>query len=212
MSTLAGIFKRKTVVEKKITTLDAINKLKETIELLEKKTTHIENKVGIEIRTAKENGMKNKRLALTALKRKRRLEKQLAQIDGTISTLEFQVDALENANTNVAVFDSMKYASEALKNAQMDPDDAHDIMDDIAEQKELQDEISQTLSSFVQNNSEYDDDELLAELKELEGIDEQNETPENETFPEIPDEELPSKEKRKKSLDDDMKGLSAWAS
>ena len=41
--------------------------------------------------------------ALMALKRKKRLEKQLQQIDGTLSTIEFQREALENAQTNTEV-------------------------------------------------------------------------------------------------------------
>ena len=56
--------------------------------------------------------------ALNALKRKKRLEKQLQQIDGTLSTIEFQRQALENANTNTEVLNSMKYAANALKQAQ----------------------------------------------------------------------------------------------
>ena len=208
---LAGFFSRKTEADKKPRTIDAIAKLKETIDLLEKKSAHIECKVQMEIRIAKENGSKNKRQALTALKRKRRLEKQLLHIDGTISTLEFQVDALENANTNVEVLSSMKFASEALKNAQMDPEDAHNIIDDIAEQKDLQDEISEALSSFVQNNGEYDDDELLAELRELEESEVEDEHPKIETLPDVPTSKLPSREQRKNSVDDVMKELATWA-
>ena len=56
--------------------------------------------------------------ALNALKRKKRLAKQLQQIDGTLSTIEFQRQALENANTNTEVLNSMKYAANALKQAQ----------------------------------------------------------------------------------------------
>ena len=209
MSLFSGILGDKTKKSKPPNTLDAIQKLKETVELLEKKSTHIESKVQAEIRTAKENGPRNKRLALTALKRKRRLEKQLLQIDGTLSTLDFQIDALENANTNVEVLGSMKFASDALRNAQMDPDDAHDIMDDIAEQKEIQDEISQTLSSFIPSNADYDDDELLAELEDLEKEDELSET---NILPEVPDSDLPTKTKRKLSADDDIKELAEWAS
>ena len=37
--------------------------------------------------------------ALQALKRKRQYEKQLQQIDGKLSTIEFQKEALENATT-----------------------------------------------------------------------------------------------------------------
>ena len=56
-------------------------------------------------------------VALNALKRKKRLEKQLTQIDGTLSTIEFQREALENANTNTEVLKTMGYAAKALKSA-----------------------------------------------------------------------------------------------
>lgn len=55
--------------------------------------------------------------ALQALKRKKRYEQQLAQIDGTMLTIEQQREALEGANTNTAVLTTMKTASDALKSA-----------------------------------------------------------------------------------------------
>ena len=55
--------------------------------------------------------------ALNALKRKKRLEKQLQQIDGTLSTIEFQRESLENAQTNTEVLRNMSYAAKALKAA-----------------------------------------------------------------------------------------------
>lgn len=55
--------------------------------------------------------------AIQALKRKKRYEKQLAQIDGTLSTIEMQREALEGANTNTAVLKAMKDAAESLKHA-----------------------------------------------------------------------------------------------
>lgn len=51
-------------------------------EILNKKQIYIEKKVEEETKIIKENASKNKRLALAALKRKKRLEKQLEQIDG----------------------------------------------------------------------------------------------------------------------------------
>ena len=56
-------------------------------------------------------------VALQALKRKKRYEKQLQQIDGTLSTIEFQREALENASTNTEVLKVMGVASKALKSA-----------------------------------------------------------------------------------------------
>lgn len=55
--------------------------------------------------------------AIQALKRKKRYEKQLQQIDGTLSTIEMQREALESANTNTAVLTTMKNAADALKAA-----------------------------------------------------------------------------------------------
>lgn len=55
--------------------------------------------------------------ALQALKRKKRYEQQLAQIDGTMLTIEQQREALEGANTNNAVLTTMKTAADALKSA-----------------------------------------------------------------------------------------------
>jgi len=55
---------------------------------------------------------------MMALKRKKRLEKQLTQIDGTLSTIEFQREALENSSTNTEVLKNMSFAAKALKSAQ----------------------------------------------------------------------------------------------
>lgn len=54
-------------------------------------------------------------MALQALKRKKRYEEQLNRIDGTLSTIEFQREALENANTNTEVLKNMGLAAKAMK-------------------------------------------------------------------------------------------------
>ena len=46
-----------------------------------------------------------------------RYDKQLQQIDGTLSTIEMQREALEGANTNTAVLTTMNDAAKALKKA-----------------------------------------------------------------------------------------------
>lgn len=56
-------------------------------------------------------------VALQALKKKKRYEKQLQQIDGTLTTIEMQREALESANTNTAVLQTMNDAAKALKAA-----------------------------------------------------------------------------------------------
>ncbi len=56
-------------------------------------------------------------MALQALKRKKRYENQLQQIDGTLTTLEYQREVLENASTNAEVLKVMSSASKAFKGA-----------------------------------------------------------------------------------------------
>lgn len=56
-------------------------------------------------------------VAIQALKRRKQYEKQLHQIDGTLSTIEFQREALENASTNTEVLSVMGQAAKALKSA-----------------------------------------------------------------------------------------------
>lgn len=56
--------------------------------------------------------------AIQALKRKKRFEKQLKQIDGTLSMIEMQREALEGAKTNAATITTMKQASDAMKAVQ----------------------------------------------------------------------------------------------
>ncbi|KRG03991.1 charged multivesicular body protein 4b isoform X1 [Drosophila mojavensis] len=211
------------------TTGEAIQKLRETENMLIKKQEFLESKIEEELNTARKNASKNKReLALQALKKKKRLEKQLQQIDGTLSTIEMQREALESANTNTAVLTTMKNAADALKSAHqnMDVDKVHDMMDDIAEQQDVAREISDAISNPVAFGADLDDEDLERELDELEqenfdkeiiGIPEP--TP---TLPEAPTEDLPEKVKEKKKAvpaavvtdeedDPDMKQLIAWS-
>nr|XP_014127626.1 charged multivesicular body protein 4b [Zonotrichia albicollis] len=158
--------------------------------------------------------------ALQALKRKKRYEKQLAQIDGTLSTIEFQREALENANTNTEVLKNMGFAAKAMKAAHdnMDIDKVDELMQDIAEQQELADEISTAISKPVGFGEEFDEDELMAELEELEQEELDKNLleisgPETVPLPNVPSISIPSKPAKKKEEeeDDDMKELEAWA-
>merc|ERR550532_3390879 len=131
-----------------VTTGEAIQKLRETEDMLMKKQEFLEKKIDQEVATARKNAKTNKRSALQALKRKKRYDKQLQQIDGTLSTIEMQREALEGANTNTAVLTTMNDAAKALKkaNADLDVDKVHDMMDDIAEQQDVAKEISEAIS------------------------------------------------------------------
>lgn len=211
-----------------VSTGEAIQKLRETEEMLMKKQDFLEKKIDQEVATAKKNAKTNKRAAMQALKRKKRYDKQLQQIDGTLSTIEMQREALEGANTNTAVLTTMNDAAKALKkaNADLDVDKVHDMMDDIAEQQDVAKEISEAISNPVAFGQEFDEDELEAELdalgEELE-LEEQEELDKQlldvgpiKTLPDVPSavpaNPQPAAKKKETEEDPDMAELAAWAS
>ncbi|KRX56594.1 Charged multivesicular body protein 4b [Trichinella sp. T6] len=204
---------------------EAIQRLRETEEMLVKKQEYLEKKIESEVATAKRYGTKNKRLALHALKRKKQYEKQLQQIDGTLATIEFQREALENASTNTEVLNVMGHAAKALKAAHnnMDVDKVHDLMDDISEQQDVANEISEAISNPIGLNQDVDEDDLMAELEELEQeeLDKQllNVAP-TPKLPDVPSTTSPeikeasqtdSSSKQSHEEDEMLKELKAWA-
>ncbi|XP_012267505.1 charged multivesicular body protein 4b [Athalia rosae] len=207
-------------------TAEAIQKLRETEDMLMKKQDFLEKKIDTEKQTARKNGTTNKRAAIQALKRKKRYEKQLLQIDGTLSTIEMQREALEGANTNTAVLTTMNSAAAALKAAHqhMDVDQVHDMMDDIAEQQDVAREISDAISNPVAFGQDVDEDELERELEELEqeeldkellGVGGITSTDELPAVPATSVPTAPSKARSKakaEDVDDDLKELESWAS
>ncbi|XP_067325660.1 transmembrane 9 superfamily member 1 [Anolis sagrei] len=203
---------------------EAIQKLRETEEVLVKKQEFLEQKIQQELQSAKKHGTKNKRAALQALKRKKRYEQQLGQIDGTLSTIEFQREALENATTNTEVLKTMSDAARAMKEAHqhMDIDKVDDLMAEITEQQDIAQQISDAISKPVGFGDDVDEDELLAELEEMEQEDLDKEllnvgepTPE---LPSVPASRLPAVPASKVPAaavdddDEDMKQLAAWVS
>lgn len=202
--------------DKAPTPQEAIQRLRETEEMLQKKSDFLEKKIEQEIAVAKKNGTKNKRAALQALKRKKRFEKQLQQIDGTLSTIEFQREALENASTNTEVLRVMGDAAKALKSAHknMNVDDVHSLMDDVAEQQEIANEISDAISNPVGFGQDVDEDDLMKELEDLEQENLEEELVNIGPLPSVPSTrpEAPAKVKPTAADDDDMRELEMWAS
>ncbi|KAG7462211.1 charged multivesicular body protein 4c-like [Solea senegalensis] len=196
------------------TAQEAIHKLRETEEMLTKKQDYLEKRIEQELMVAKKHGTKNKRAALQALKRKKRLEQQLTQIDGTLSTIEFQREALENSHTNTEVLKNMGVAAKAMKRIHESTDlgKIDDLMLDITEQQDLAQEISDAISR--PSGEMFDEDELMAELAELE----QEALEETMSdLPSAPTIKLPSTRptqrattKKRVEDDDDMRMLASW--
>ncbi|EDK40636.2 hypothetical protein PGUG_04734 [Meyerozyma guilliermondii ATCC 6260] len=146
----------------------AIVELREHIQMLHKKRSHLESQIADQDALARKHISTNKALAKNALKRKKGYETNLMKIENQIDTLETQLTSIEGANLNLETMKAMKQGAQAMKqiHGEYDVDKVETTMDDIREQVELADEISDAISRPV--GTEYvDEDELDEELAML---------------------------------------------
>ena len=114
---------------------------------------------------------KDKKSALFAMKRKKMYEAEIEKIQGSKMTLETQIMSLESSVQNMETFKAMKAGQTAMKNIRqnVDVDNVDDIMDDIREEMETANEISEAIGRPIDDMA-YDDEELLNELNEMEEL------------------------------------------
>ncbi|KJE92915.1 hypothetical protein CAOG_03797 [Capsaspora owczarzaki ATCC 30864] len=195
---------------------DAIQHLRETIETLEKREKFLEKKMEAELETAKRLVSKNKKGAMLALKRKKLYEAQIEKLTGARMTLETQVLTIEGSTVNLQAFNAMAQGAASMRaiHGQMNIDRVDAIMDDVREQMDLASEVAGVISEPLGNN-DIDEDELNAQLEELEQeeldaklLDVQN-VP-TTSLPNVPTTELPtpaaaapSKQKASRVRDED---------
>ncbi|KAJ2829918.1 ESCRT-III subunit protein snf7 [Coemansia sp. 'formosensis'] len=156
--------------KEKATPKDAIINLRETLSMLEKREAHIQSKIDAEVKTARANLTSNKRAALLALKRKKMYEGQLEKMSGTRITIEGQAMSIEAANVNLETMKAMERGAAAMKliHKNLNIDKVDQTMEDIRDQMDLANEVSDAISQPQLFGPEMDEDELLAELDELE--------------------------------------------
>lgn len=154
--------------------VETINFLRESLNTLEKREEHILKKMEqatIEARAKLKKSDKNG--ALFALKRKKLYEAEINKLQGARITLDSQILSLESAAVNLETFKAMKSGANAMKamRGNIDADTVDEIMDDIQEEKDIHDSISDAISRPGQFL--FDDEDLLNELEELEALDTQ---------------------------------------
>ena len=151
--------------------------------------------------------------ALFALKRKKLYEAEIDKIANIKMTLETQVMNLESAAQNAATLQAMKTGTSQMKKIRQDAniDQVDDLMDEIKEEMEMADEISNALGQPV-DPLMADEDDLLAELQELEAEDvtEQLLEPMKKMeLPDVPSAALPSIPNATKEEEAELKKLEA---
>ncbi len=155
---------------------DSILKLKNTDSTIDKKITHLEKQITkLEDEAKKLIRLKtksSKQRALGKLKLKNLKMKELNKLMGMQYNLSVQSNALENAQFNTLVIQGMKDANNTFQkiNKSINIDKVDDLVEDITEQQDLMNEVSDALATPLFDN-DIDEDELLAELDELEELD-----------------------------------------
>ncbi|AMD21781.1 HFL075Cp [Eremothecium sinecaudum] len=149
----------------------AILDLREHIQLLSKKQSHLQTQIATQEQSARQFLSKgNKTMAKNALKRKKLFEGQLNKIDGQMDSLEQQLYSIENANLNLETMKAMKQGASAMKHihAGLDVEKVDEAMDEIRDQVELGEEISEAISRpLYVGVADIDEDELDEELDML---------------------------------------------
>lgn len=154
-------------------TKDAITKVRDTIDTLDKRETHLQRKIDQEIEKAKAFSKQNKKKeALTCIKRKKMFEKQVEQLTNARMTLEQQQMTLESMNINREILEANKVAAKSMQKAtqQMGGVDAVDeTMDQVEDGLNDAAEIADAMGREVaMPGMDADDEDLLAELEGLE--------------------------------------------
>ncbi|KAI4350755.1 hypothetical protein L6164_005176 [Bauhinia variegata] len=148
-----------------------LDKLNETLEMLEKKEKLFVKKASAEVEKAKEfTRTKNKRAAIQCLKRKKLYEQQIETLGNFQLRIHDQMILLEGAKATTETVDVLRTGAAAMKAMQKatNIDDVDKTMDEINEQTENMKQIQEALSTPFQG-VDFDEDELEAELEELEG-------------------------------------------
>jgi len=156
-------------------TLNAITKLRDAGDTLDKREDYLNNKIKKETDAAKEfMGRGKKSQALQCIKRKKMYEGQVEKIGQARLNLETQQLALEQLNLNKEVVEAQREGAKTMASvtAQMGGVDAvDDTMGAIEDAQADANDIAEALGRPMAGAYDMDDSDLLAELEELESED-----------------------------------------
>ncbi|KAK9946322.1 hypothetical protein M0R45_011791 [Rubus argutus] len=159
--------------------LPTLHKLNETLEMLEKKEKLLGKKAAAEVEKAKQFTQSKKPqwvilliffAAIKCLKRKKLYEQQIEQLGNFQLRIHDQMIMLESANATTETVDALRSGTAVMKamNKTTNIDDLERTMDEINDQTESMKQIQEALSAPVGAAADFDEDELEAELEELE--------------------------------------------
>ncbi|XP_010931424.1 vacuolar protein sorting-associated protein 32 homolog 1 isoform X1 [Elaeis guineensis] len=172
--------------------LSTLDRLHETLEMLEKKEHVLQKKISGEVEKAKDyTKAKNKKVqhqlaydkglikpvmdltssAIQCLKKKKLYEAQIEQLGNFQLRVHDQMIVLEGAKATTDTIDALRTGSSAVKSIQqsLSIDDIEKTMEQANEHTENMRQIQEALAMPVGAAADFDEDELEAELEDLEG-------------------------------------------
>ena len=216
MNIFAKIFGKKKETDKPVSTvsiMDTIHKLREQVDILNKRNKYIELKISILMDDIKQIAKSNKQKALLLLDKKKTYTDEINKNDSASILLEKQIAVLETSIINKQVVDSLRNGNIFVKKVQKNTnvDDIEDLMDDIKESTDIQKTISDAFSNQIHDIT--NDEDLLNEFNEITSEETTNEENKKEciqekipsyNFPNVPKDNI---SKNKKQEDDDEEEL-----
>ncbi|CCW69245.1 unnamed protein product [Phytomonas sp. Hart1] len=149
------------------TVLASIEKIGNSIELLEKREALLEKKMNEELEKAKEfYAHKNQTRALQSMKRKKMYEEQLQSSMNEKQNLETLRFTLQNQALNQEVLNAQLSAKDDLKrsNKRLNAEKIEDNMEELIEEMDKAKQVSEALQQPI-GGEIIDQDELLQELE-----------------------------------------------
>ena len=146
----------------------------QTLEMLDKREALLIKKISTELEKARAfNRSGNKRAALQCLKRKKLYESQCEVVANQQLKLQEQMIVLEGSKATAETFNALKSGAGAMKQLakETDVDKVDKVMDEISDQTEKMRQVNEALGQQVGYAAELDEDELEAELAELDALD-----------------------------------------
>lgn len=152
-------------------TINSIQQLADTEELLLKRRDLLDKKIGQELQRAKDaSAAKNKRGALAALKKKKLLEGQRDALENNIARITEQQGMLEDQRIQITHLAAMRNATQASKQTmqELDIGSVDKVLDEINEQSDQMAQIQDAMAQPIGGAAQIDEDDLLAELEDIE--------------------------------------------
>lgn len=169
-----GLFgsSKKPAAAANVSSTEAINRMRATLDILSKKEAHLESRMAAESAAALSSASTNRSAALLALHRRKLLSKHRDQTRAARFNLELQLMAIENATLNLETMEAMRQGSLAIKalHGAVSVERVDETMEEIREQMEVAQEISEAIASPLSAaglGMVVDEDELDAELEAL---------------------------------------------